>query len=78
MNKQILVKTIALVVRMKYVISSFRKSRLKISALSLGSWVTFGKQVYMSEAKALLKTAYDGEIDFFDNAEVYEAGESEK
>jgi aryl-alcohol dehydrogenase-like predicted oxidoreductase len=32
----------------------------------------------MSEAKALLKTAYDGEIDFFDNAEVYEAGESEK
>ena len=35
------------------------KSGLKVSALSLGSWVTFGKQVDNSEAKTLLKTAYD-------------------
>jgi voltage-dependent potassium channel beta subunit len=54
------------------------KSGLKVSALSLGSWVTFGKQVDNSEAKTLLKTAYDAGINFFDNAEGYEAGESEK
>ncbi len=54
------------------------KSGLKLSALSLGSWVTFGKQVDLNDAKALLKTAYDSGINFFDNAEGYEAGESEK
>ncbi len=54
------------------------KSGLKLSALSLGSWVTFGKQVEMKEAKTLLKTAYDAGVNFFDNAEGYEAGESEK
>lgn len=54
------------------------KSGLKVSALSLGSWVTFGKQVGLDDAKDLLKTAYDAGINFFDNAEGYEAGESEK
>jgi voltage-dependent potassium channel beta subunit len=54
------------------------KAGIKVSALSLGSWVTFGKQVDTTEAKKLLKTAYDGGINFFDNAEGYEAGESEK
>jgi len=54
------------------------KAGLKVSALSLGSWVTFGKQVDLAEAKTLLKTAYDAGINFFDNAEAYEAGESEK
>jgi len=54
------------------------KSGLKVSALSLGSWVTFGKQVQMKDAKTLLKTAYDAGVNFFDNAEGYEAGESEK
>jgi len=54
------------------------KSGLKVSALSLGSWVTFGKQVEVKDAKTLLKTAYDAGVNFFDNAEGYEAGESEK
>ncbi|MBR9910993.1 MAG: aldo/keto reductase [Gammaproteobacteria bacterium] len=54
------------------------KAGLKVSALSLGSWVTFGKQVALRDAKILLRTAYDGGINFFDNAEGYEAGESEK
>lgn len=53
-------------------------SGLKVSAFSLGSWVTFGKQVQLDAAKNLLKTAYDAGINFFDNAEGYEAGESEK
>lgn len=54
------------------------KAGIKVSALSLGSWVTFGKQIDNKDAKILLKTAYDGGINFFDNAEGYEAGESEK
>ncbi len=54
------------------------KSGLKVSALSFGSWVTFGKQVDTGDAKKMLKTAYDAGVNFFDNAEVYEAGESEK
>jgi voltage-dependent potassium channel beta subunit len=54
------------------------KSGLKVSALSFGSWVTFGKQVDLGNAKSLLKTAYDAGVNFFDNAEVYEAGKSEK
>jgi voltage-dependent potassium channel beta subunit len=51
---------------------------LKVSALSLGSWVTFGKQVDTRDACDLIRTAYDAGINFFDNAEGYEAGESEK
>lgn len=53
------------------------KSGLKVSELSLGSWVTFGKQVDEKEAMALMGLAYDAGINFFDNAEGYEAGESE-
>ncbi|WP_066018292.1 potassium channel beta subunit family protein [Endozoicomonas atrinae] len=53
-------------------------SGLKLSALSLGSWVTFGKQLGLRDAATLLQSAYDAGINFFDNAEGYEAGESEK
>jgi voltage-dependent potassium channel beta subunit len=53
------------------------KSGLKVSELSLGSWVTFSKQVDHKEALALMGLAYDEGISFFDNAEGYEAGESE-
>jgi len=53
------------------------KSGLKVSELSLGSWVTFGKQVDENEAMALMALAYDEGVNFFDNAEGYEAGESE-
>ena len=53
------------------------KSGLKVSELSLGSWVTFSKQVDHSEAMALMSLAYDEGVNFFDNAEGYEAGESE-
>jgi voltage-dependent potassium channel beta subunit len=54
------------------------KTGLKVSALSLGSWVTFGRQVDTDSAKTLLKDAFDAGINFFDNAEGYEAGESER
>lgn len=53
------------------------KSGLQVSEMSLGSWVTFGKQVDTSSAKKLMSAAYDAGINFFDNAEGYESGGSE-
>ena len=53
------------------------RAGVKVSVLSLGSWVTFGKQVQEADATALLKTAYDAGVNFFDNAEIYEKGLSE-
>lgn len=52
-------------------------SGLKVSALSFGSWVTFGNQVDVGDAEATLKAAYDAGVNFFDNAEVYAKGRSE-
>lgn len=52
-------------------------SGLKVSELSFGAWVTFGKQVDVGDAASILKTAYDAEVNFFDNAEGYEAGKAE-
>ena len=51
---------------------------LKLSQLSLGSWVTYGKQVDVDAAAACMKAAYDAGVNFFDNAESYEAGRAEK
>ncbi len=53
------------------------KSGLKVSEFSFGSWVTFGKQVDGGDAKTLMSAAYDAGVNFFDNAEGYEAGNSE-
>ncbi len=53
------------------------KSGLQVSALSFGSWVTFAKQVDTSLAKEMLTAAYDAGVNFFDNAEGYEQGQSE-
>ena len=52
-------------------------SGLKISELSFGSWVTFNKQVDASLAERMFGMCFDAGINFFDNAEGYEAGESE-
>ncbi len=54
------------------------KSGLKLSALSLGSWLTFGKQISDNTAKELMAIAYDHGVNFFDNAEIYAKGESER
>lgn len=51
---------------------------LQLSVLSYGSWVTFHKQVDERLADELMGIAYDNGINFFDNAEVYALGESEK
>lgn len=53
------------------------KSGLKVSALSLGSWLTFGKQISDDVAKQLMIEAYDKGVNFFDNAEIYAEGKSE-
>jgi len=51
---------------------------IKVSALSLGSWVTYGSQVDIDAAAAMLKAAYDQGVNFFDNAEAYAGGKSEE
>ncbi len=53
-------------------------SGLKLSALSFGSWVTFGGSVGRNEARNMLAFAYDQGVNFFDNAEFYARGESER
>lgn len=52
-------------------------SGLQVSALSFGSWVTFGAQVNDDTAEKCMKTAYEKGVNFFDNAEVYASGKSE-
>ncbi len=54
------------------------KSGLQVSVLSFGSWVSFSKQINDKIADELMGIAYDNGINFFDNAEVYALGESEK
>lgn len=54
------------------------RSGLQLSVLSFGSWVTFHKQIDDSLADELMGIAYDQGVNFFDNAEAYALGESEK
>lgn len=54
------------------------KTGLQLSILSFGSWVTFHKQIDEGIADELMGLAYDNGVNFFDNAEVYALGESEK
>ena len=53
------------------------RSGLQVSALSLGSWVTFGDQISDDVAEALMIKAYENGVNFFDNAEIYANGKSE-
>ena len=53
------------------------KSGLQVSALSLGSWLTFGKQIDEQLAEDCMVAAYEAGVNFFDNAEVYANGKSE-
>ena len=54
------------------------KSGLQVSVLSFGSWVSFHKQISDKTADELMGYAYDNGVNFFDNAEIYALGESEK
>jgi voltage-dependent potassium channel beta subunit len=54
------------------------RSGLKVSVLSFGSWVTFGPQLAGRSAAECLDTARAAGVNFFDNAEAYSGGESER
>ncbi len=51
---------------------------LKLSVLSFGSWVTFGPQLQDDLAMECMTAARDAGVTFFDNAEAYAGGESER
>ena len=53
------------------------RSGLRVSALSLGSWVTYHNQVDTGQAVEMMAAAFDAGVNFFDNAEGYAAGKSE-
>jgi voltage-dependent potassium channel beta subunit len=53
------------------------RAGVRVSTLSLGSWVTYANQVDAKAAREMLAAAYDAGINFFDNAEVYALGQSE-
>jgi voltage-dependent potassium channel beta subunit len=53
------------------------RAGLKVSELSLGSWVTFGNQMSDNVARDCMVAAFDAGVNFFDNAEVYAHGQSE-
>jgi voltage-dependent potassium channel beta subunit len=53
------------------------RSGLQVSALSLGSWVTYHNQVDVASAREMLAAALDAGVNFFDNAEIYANGRSE-
>ncbi len=53
------------------------KTGLKVSEFSYGSWVTFSNQLKLNEATEMMQLAYENGVNFFDNAEVYAAGQSE-
>lgn len=54
------------------------RAGLKVSELSLGSWITYHNQVDVDTAVEMMAAAFDGGINFFDNAEAYAGGRSEE
>ncbi len=52
-------------------------SGLRLSELSLGSWVTYHNQVDSAAAREMMAAAFDAGVNFFDNAEAYAVGQSE-
>ncbi len=53
-------------------------SGLRISAVSIGGWLTIGGTVDYGLSRRLLHAAYDGGVNFIDLADVYATGEAEK
>ena len=52
-------------------------SGLKVSAVSLGSWTTFGGSVDESNSIAIVRRAFDLGVNLFDTADVYVRGAAE-
>jgi aryl-alcohol dehydrogenase-like predicted oxidoreductase len=53
-------------------------SGIKLSEIGLGGWLTFGNALAMEQAKAVMTTAFDVGINFFDTADAYANGECER
>jgi voltage-dependent potassium channel beta subunit len=54
------------------------KTGIRVSELSLGSWITFHNQADVQAAVELMAAAYKAGVNFFDNAEAYAGGKSEE
>jgi voltage-dependent potassium channel beta subunit len=55
------------------------QSGIKVSALSLGGWTTFGSSVSeLEQVSAILRAAFEAGVSFFDIADVYARGEAER
>jgi voltage-dependent potassium channel beta subunit len=54
------------------------RSGLNVSVLSFGSWVSFGPQLDVGRARDCIDAAHEAGVNFFDNAEAYAGGESER
>ena len=54
------------------------KSGVKVSEISLGSWLTYGGSVAEEQARACIHRAYELGINFFDTANVYMRGAAEE
>jgi len=54
------------------------RSGLRVSPISLGSWLTMGSKVDHAETARLIHRAFDLGVNFFDTADVYARGEAER
>ncbi|RYG72326.1 aldo/keto reductase [bacterium] len=54
------------------------RAGVKVSEVGLGSWLTYGNATENQTARQCVEKAYDLGINFFDTANVYARGESEK
>lgn len=53
------------------------RSGLQVSVLALGTWTTIGERLDLNASKAVLESAFEHGINFFDTADVYNNGQSE-
>jgi aryl-alcohol dehydrogenase-like predicted oxidoreductase len=53
-------------------------SDLQVSEICLGTWTTFGRSIEEDAAAAIVETAFEVGINFFDTANVYSEGRSEE
>jgi aryl-alcohol dehydrogenase-like predicted oxidoreductase len=54
------------------------RSGLRVSEVSLGSWLTLGKSVDLKHTRAIVRRAFELGINFFDTADVYASGAAEE
>ena len=54
------------------------RSGLKLSSVSLGGWITFGGTIDEGAARAIVRTAVDGGVNYLDFADVYALGKAEE